>query len=519
MNPNKTMMLTADFFNRAPLVVAKELLGKVIYKRYESLWLAAMIVETEAYYLEDKGSHASLGRTPKRQALFMPAGTIYMYYARGGDSLNISCRGEGNAVLIKAGIPYGDDPLSLATMHHLNPVKNSLRQREDHRLCAGQTLLCKALNIKVPEWNQRTFDKDFFYIADVGYRPQTIVQTVRLGIPQGRDEHLPYRFIDTQYAHATTKNQSSVNLSSDIKLHQWITKITPRFIKLRRQIHTKPELGYQEKLTATLIARELKKMGLAVNTEIGGTGVVAVIDSGKPGKTLALRAELDALPMTEMTSLSYQSIHSGKMHACGHDGHTATLLMAAEALCHFKNNFKGKIKLIFQPAEEMSAAGAAAMIKAGVLENPAVDAIFAYHNYPGFPVGTLQTREGTVLSGNTDFTITLYGKGGHAASPDLNLNPIFMSAILIKNLHDLQSKLENGQIIGVTEINGGCSKNIIPDSICLGGTLRYSTLADKEQLQYKLTELVKQTFESYGARANIEFIEGYPPTINSTAET
>ncbi len=205
MNPNKIVMLTTDFFDRAPLIVAKELLGKVIYKRYQTLWLAAMIVETEAYYLQDKGSHASLGRTPKREALFMPAGTIYMYYARGGDSLNISCQGEGNAVLIKAGIPYENDPLSLATMHHLNPVKNSLRQREDHRLCAGQTLLCKALNIKVPEWNQRTFDKEYFYIADVGYRPSRVVQTTRLGIPTGRDEHLPYRFIDAAYTHAATK--------------------------------------------------------------------------------------------------------------------------------------------------------------------------------------------------------------------------------------------------------------------------------------------------------------------------
>lgn len=204
-------MLNTNFFNRDALIVAKELLGKVIYKRYESLWLAAMIVETEAYYLQDKGSHASLGWTAKRQALFMPAGTIYMYYARGGDSLNISCQGEGNAVLIKAGIPYGDDALMLATMQRLNPLKNSLRQRETHRLCAGQTLLCKALNIKVPEWDQGSFDKDCFYIADVGYTPQTILQTTRLGIPQGRDEHLPYRFMDRHYIQATTHSRIGRN--------------------------------------------------------------------------------------------------------------------------------------------------------------------------------------------------------------------------------------------------------------------------------------------------------------------
>lgn len=198
-------MLNTDFFNRDALLVARELLGKVLYKRYEDQWLAAMIVETEAYYLADKGSHASLGWTAKRQALFMPPGTLYLYYARGGDSLNVSCQGEGNAVLIKAGIPYGEEPMMLATMHRLNPVKYSLRQRETHRLCAGQTLLCKALNIKVPEWNQRTFDKNYFYMADVGYTPQNIFQTTRLGIPTGRDEDLPYRFIDRQYVKATTK--------------------------------------------------------------------------------------------------------------------------------------------------------------------------------------------------------------------------------------------------------------------------------------------------------------------------
>lgn len=198
-------MLETNFYNRDALLVAKELLGKVIYKRYADMWLSAMIVETEAYYLVDKGSHASLGRTAKREALFMPAGTIYMYYARGGDSLNISCQGDGNAVLIKAGIPYTKDVAILNIMHQLNPVKNSLRRRMDHKLCAGQTLLCKSLNIKVPEWNQRVFQKDQFYIQDVGYAPTAIVQTTRLGIPKGRDEHLPYRFIDAQYLHAATQ--------------------------------------------------------------------------------------------------------------------------------------------------------------------------------------------------------------------------------------------------------------------------------------------------------------------------
>src|SRR3989338_5343024 len=199
----KNKKLDSGFYNRDAQEVAKDLLGKVIRHRYKNIWLSAQIIETEAYYLHDKGSHASLGFTKKRQALFMPAGTIYMYYARGGDSLNISCRGEGNAVLIKSAIPYlkDADPRMLATMQQLNPLKTSNVLRLSHKLCSGQTLLCRALYLKVTEWDQQQFDLQQFYFEDVDYQPKKIIQTTRLGIPLGRDEHLPYRFID--YAFAT----------------------------------------------------------------------------------------------------------------------------------------------------------------------------------------------------------------------------------------------------------------------------------------------------------------------------
>lgn len=303
----------------------------------------------------------------------------------------------------------------------------------------------------------------------------------------------------------------------DDKLRQLIDEMTPYFTEIRQKLHKHPELGYQEELTATVVAHQLKQMGLDVVIGVGGTGVVAIIDSGRPGKTIALRAELDALPMTEMTEVPYKSTHTGKMHACGHDGHITTLLMAARALCNFKNSFNGKVKLIFQPAEEGGGAGAAAMIQDGVLESPDVDAIFAYHNYPGFAVGTVQTRAGTVLSGNTNFTLTVYGKGGHAASPDLNIDPILMGAVLIKNIHDL--KLGSGQIISVTEINGGSSKNIIPDYIIIGGTLRYITLSDRERMTQQLAAVMNETVSAYGGRASIELVDHYPPTVNSSAET
>ncbi len=202
------IILTTSFFNRDPQTVAQELLGKILRHFFHGVWLSAQIIETEAYYITDKASHASLGYTEKRKALFMPAGTIYMYYARGGDSFNISCAGDGNAVLLKAGIPYLEDKNSakmLQFVQQLNPQKNG-QPRATEKLCAGQTLLCKSLGLKVKEWDTKQFDAKKIRIDDVGIRPQQIIQTTRLGIPVGRDEHLPYRFISSDYAIYCTKN-------------------------------------------------------------------------------------------------------------------------------------------------------------------------------------------------------------------------------------------------------------------------------------------------------------------------
>ncbi len=196
-------MLTNDFFDQDPQILAQDLLGKVIRVKFQDIWLQARIVETEAYYITDKASHSSLGLTEKRRALFMPAGTIYMYYARGKDSLNVSARGEGNAVLIKAGIPYldGEHHSMIKIMRQLNPPET----RPVEKLCAGQTLLCRSLGLKVSDWNQKNFDRRKFYIADDGYRPSQIIQTTRLGIAPHRDADLPYRFIDFNYIGSCTQ--------------------------------------------------------------------------------------------------------------------------------------------------------------------------------------------------------------------------------------------------------------------------------------------------------------------------
>ncbi len=202
-------LLAPGFFDRDACQVARALIGKVIRHRVQGRWLAARIIETEAYYRRERGSHASLGRTPSREPLFMPAGTIYMYYARGGDSLNFSCRGAGNAVLIKAGFPWFDalsPPAGRRLMQQLNPGTARLPLRPDHRLCNGQTLLCRSLGLKVPDWWGRTPDPCRLTVEDCGIRPTALVRAARLGIPVGRDEHLPYRFIDADLLPHCTKN-------------------------------------------------------------------------------------------------------------------------------------------------------------------------------------------------------------------------------------------------------------------------------------------------------------------------
>lgn len=207
MTISEKTVLGADFFDRDAKLVAQQLLGKIIYSKPGDCWLTAQIIETEAYYLDDKASHASLGYTEKRKALFMPAGTIYMYFARGKDSLNISCQGAGNAVLIKSAIVYQDstsDPRMLDTMLTLGSQARARRKID--KLCSGQTLLCSALGLKVVDWDQKDFDYERFYIADLGIRPDLIIAARRLGISPHRDPHYLYRFIDYSLASRASQN-------------------------------------------------------------------------------------------------------------------------------------------------------------------------------------------------------------------------------------------------------------------------------------------------------------------------
>ncbi len=209
----KQNILQTSFFNRDACEVAENLIGKVLRKKFGKNWLSAQIIETEAYYINEKGSHASLGYTYKRRALFMSPGTIYMYYARGKDSLNISCEGKGNAVLIKSGIPYLDNMSPenmIKIMHSNNPTNSERSPRSTMRLCSGQTLLCRSLGITVKEWDQKQFDSNQFFIEDVGMLPSKIINAKRLGIPTGRDKHLLYRYINFDYVKYCTNNPLTV---------------------------------------------------------------------------------------------------------------------------------------------------------------------------------------------------------------------------------------------------------------------------------------------------------------------
>ncbi len=216
-----------------------------------------------------------------------------------------------------------------------------------------------------------------------------------------------------------------------------VSDLIPKLVKIRRQIHQNPELSFKEHQTADLIAKQLRMFGIKdIQTEVGKTGVLAVIDSGKPGKTVALRADMDALPMLEKTGKPYTSQNKEAMHACGHDGHTATLLGVAAVLNKLRGSFQGKVKLIFQPAEEIGA-GAQAMIEDGVLNQ--VDAIFGYHNSPGI-VGQIAIKTGTVLAGVDLFKITIHGKGGHASLPQLCIDPVLIGSHLVVSLQSIISR-------------------------------------------------------------------------------
>ncbi len=292
-------------------------------------------------------------------------------------------------------------------------------------------------------------------------------------------------------------------------------------IRLRRDLHRFPELGFQEHRTARVVADYLEELGLPMRKGVAKTGVVALVEGARPGPTLLLRADMDALPVHESTGLEYASTAPGKMHACGHDGHTAILLGAARVLAGMKDRLNGTVKLVFQPAEE-GPGGAQPMIEEGVLENPRVDAAVGLHLWSDLPVGQVGVQSGPFMAASDTFDILIRGRGGHAAKPDQTVDPVVVAAHLVVALQTVVSRtvdpLESA-VVTVTRMHGGEAYNVIPDQVELGGTIRTFRPEIRQLVRDRVKGLVEGVAAGFGAEAEFRFEEGYPPVINNPAMT
>ena len=290
--------------------------------------------------------------------------------------------------------------------------------------------------------------------------------------------------------------------------------LKPDFIAIRHDIHSHPELSFNEERTATLVENYLQKLGLKTN-RISKTGVWAVIEGNNPdGKTIGLRADLDALPIQEKSDKPYASTNPGVMHACGHDVHTTSLLGAASILVQLKDQINGKIKLIFQPGEEKLPGGASLLIKEGILENPKVDAIIGQHVMPFINTGNVGFRKGLYMASTDEIYITVHGKGGHGAMPHLCIDPVAISAQIIISLQQIVSRKAKPilpTVLSFGKINSdGGATNVIPNSVKIEGTLRTLDEAWRAEAKELIKKISINTAEAYGATIDIEIMDGYP---------
>ncbi len=307
-------------------------------------------------------------------------------------------------------------------------------------------------------------------------------------------------------------------------LHQKIKSLAAQykqeFIKVRHHLHAHPELSYQEFETSAFVQQQLQEMGIPF-TVMAGTGVVGLIEGNNPSsRIIALRADMDALPIQEENNIPYKSTRDGVMHACGHDVHTTCLLGAAKILNELKQEWEGTVKLIFQPGEERNPGGASIMIKEGVLENPKPQCIFGLHVHPGLQLGKLSFRGGKVMPSADELYITVKGKGGHAASPHLTVDPILIASHLVVSLQQIISRNKNPHhpsVLSITAFNGGTTTNVIPNEVKLMGTFR----AMDEEWRFAAHELIKRTatqlVESMGGSLDLHIDIGYPTVYNNEA--
>ncbi|WP_019994673.1 M20 metallopeptidase family protein [Aureimonas ureilytica] len=292
-------------------------------------------------------------------------------------------------------------------------------------------------------------------------------------------------------------------------------EIEPALIDIRRDLHAHPELAHEEVRTSGVVARELARIGVPHRTQIGGTGVMATIDTGRPGPTVLLRADMDALPIQEQTGLPYASTVPGKMHACGHDLHTATLIGVAEVLQRIAPDLSGRIELMFQPAEEVSDSGAARMMQDGALEG--VDLALGFHNYPGEPVGSFSFTPGVAGGSSDEFTITVSGRSGHAARPHLTADPIVGAATLVLQLQTIVSREMDPMrpiVLTLGVIEGGLAPNIIPDAVRLQGTVRTHLEADRVAMEAAIRRHCEGVSTSLRLECRLDWERGTPPLVS-----
>ncbi|MDR1629520.1 MAG: amidohydrolase [Oscillospiraceae bacterium] len=281
-------------------------------------------------------------------------------------------------------------------------------------------------------------------------------------------------------------------------------------ISLRRKLHQIPELGFKEHATSKLIVEYLQSNGIEVTSGVAGTGVVGLIRGGSDGKTLLLRADIDALPIEEAVRSEFKSKNPGVMHACGHDIHAAILLGTAKILSEIRGSFAGNIKLVFQPAEE-SDGGAEPMIAGGVMENPAIDGAVAYHVAP-LPVGQIEVQPGAVTAAPDYFIIHIRGKGGHGSAPEDCVNPVIIAALVTKRLSEI--KTETPSVVSVCSIVGGTCENVIPDSALIKGTVRSVDEETRQYLYNTVKNITEEESEKAGGKADIQYNFRYPAVIN-----
>jgi hippurate hydrolase len=315
-------------------------------------------------------------------------------------------------------------------------------------------------------------------------------------------------------------NVPAVDAGEAVKLIQPIVDEAAAIAALRRDLHAHPELCFEEHRTAGIVAQSLEAWGIEVHRGLGGTGIVGVLRRGSSSRTIGLRADMDALPIKEENGFAHASTHAGRMHACGHDGHTAMLLGAAQYLARH-GRFDGTIYFVFQPAEE-GGGGARVMIQDGLFGRFPMEAIFGAHNWPGLGAGQFALCSGPAFASNNEFHIEVIGRGGHAAMPQNGIDPIpiacqivqALQTILTRNTHPLDSG-----VISVTIIRAGETHNVIPNRCVLEGTVRAFAVPVIDLIEQRMRVIVESTCAAFGAESAFEFRRGYPPTVNHVAET